>query len=266
MAKATVNGIEINYTATGKGTPLVLIHGHPFDHTMWYPQVVDFSDTYHIITPDLRGFGKSGLPANSAGTKFEDYSTDVLCLMDYLKIDNFHLCGLSMGGQVIMEMFRQAPSRIKTLIFADTFAGLDTPEVKQGRYVTANRLEKEGMGPYSDEVICKMIMPEHVTSRPGVAAHLLKMMKGTSPVGAAIALRARAERIDYLADVLPKITIPTLVMVGRKDEFTPVAKAEELKENLQNCKLVIIEEAGHLPGLEQYEAFNKSVLDFLIAV
>ena len=116
MAKAKVNHIEIAYETAGKGTPLVLIHGHPFDHTMWYPQVEAFSQNYKVIVPDLRGYGKSSLPATGT-TTFEDYATDILLLLDHLKIDSFHLGGLSMGGQIIMEIFRQAPERIKTLIF-----------------------------------------------------------------------------------------------------------------------------------------------------
>jgi 3-oxoadipate enol-lactonase len=264
MPHATVNGVNINYGSAGSGTPFVLIHGHPFDRTMWEPQVKAFSPKYNIITPDLRGFGKSSLPGTP--TKFEDYATDVLCLLDHLKIESFHLCGLSMGGQVIMEIFRQAPSRIKTMIFADTFAGLDTPEVKQGRYNTANRLEKEGMGLYAKEVLPKMIMPKHVASKPEMSAGLLKMMENASPVGAAAALRARAERINYLTEVLPQINIPALVIVGREDEFTPVVKAEELKQNLKQCKLVIIEEAGHLPTMEQPREFNTAVLDFLAGI
>ena len=262
MAKAKVNHIEIAYETAGKGTPIVLIHGHPFDHTMWYPQVEAFSTNYKVITPDLRGYGKSSLPAKSA-TRFEDYATDVLLLLDHLKIDSFHLGGLSMGGQIIMEIFRQAPERIKTLIFADTFAGLDTPEAKQKRYEDADRLEKDGMDAYADEVIYKMIKPAHVSSMPDVAGHVIKMMKATSPAAAATAMRARSERMDYLTETLPKIDIPTLVIVGKDDEFTPVAKAKELKENLQNCKLVIIEDAAHMPNLEQPYQFNKAVLDFL---
>jgi 3-oxoadipate enol-lactonase len=262
MAKVKVNNDEIAYETAGTGTPIVLIHGHPFDHTMWAPQIKAFSQLYHVIAPDMRGYGKSTLPKNSP-TKFEDYATDILLLLDSLSIKNFHLAGLSMGGQVIMEMFRQAPSRIKTLIFADTFAGPDTPEVKQGRYDAADRLEKEGMDAYADEVIYKMIKPEHVSSMPHVSAPVVKMMKATLPLAAATALRARAERIDYLKDVLPAIDIPTLVIVGRDDEFTPVSKAEELQQNLQNCKLVIIEDAGHMPNLEHPDQFNSVVFDFL---
>ncbi|MDB5130951.1 MAG: hypothetical protein JWR02_700 [Mucilaginibacter sp.] len=250
------------YETAGQGVPVVLIHGHPFDHTMWGPQVRAFSDFYQVITPDLRGYGKSSLP-DPANTRFEDYATDVILLMDHLNVDSFHLGGLSMGGQIIMEIFRQAPDRVKSLLFADTFAGPDTPEAKQTRDDQATRLEYEGMDGYASEVIGKMLRREHVESMPAVAAHVLNMMKATSPVAAATAMRARGQRIDYLKEVLPQINIPSLVIVGRQDEFTPVPKAEELRDNLQNCKLVIIEGAGHMPNLEQPEEFNTAVLDFL---
>ncbi|WP_295797003.1 alpha/beta hydrolase [Mucilaginibacter sp.] len=262
MPTAKVNNINLFYTVTGTGEPILLVHGHPFDHTMWDPQIDAFSKQYQVIAPDLRGYGKTALP-KSGTSRFEDYATDMLALMDSLGIVTFHLAGLSQGGQFIMEIFRQAPKRVKSLILADTFASLDTPETKQLRYDTADRLEKEGMDFYADEAIFKMILREHVTTMPEIAAHVIKMMKSTLPKGAATALRARAERIDYLNLVLPSVNVPTLVVVGRQDEFTPVAKAEEMQEKLQNCKLVIVEDAGHMPNLEHPDEFNEVVLDFL---
>jgi len=262
MGKATVNGVELNYADKGHGEPIILIHGHPFDHTMWDPQISAFSNNYRVIAPDLRGYGKSNLP-DPANTTFEDYATDVLKLADHLGTGKFHLGGLSMGGQIIMEIYRQAPSRVKSLILADTFASLDTPEAKNARNEGAMRLEKEGMNGYADEVIHKMIKSDHVASMPEVSGHVLKMMKATSPVAAATAMRSRSRRIDYLNEVLPKVNIPTLIIVGRQDEFTPVPKAEEMEQKLQNCKLVIIEDAGHMPNLEHPDEFNQVVLDFL---
>ena len=265
MPTVQTGTVSIAYETSGTGVPLVLIHGHPFDHTMWAPQVKAFAEHYQVITPELRGYGKSSMPGTGV-TRFEDFATDILDVLNQLGINSFHLAGLSMGGQVIMEMFRQAPDSIKSLIFADTFAGPDTREIKQGRYDTAIRLEKEGMDAYAEEVIYKMIKPVHVNAMPNVAAHIIKMMKASLPAGAAAALRARSERIDYLTEVLPSIDIPTLVIVGRDDEFTPVAKAEELQRNLQNCKLVIIDDAGHMPNLEQPEEFNKALFQFLEAI
>lgn len=262
MATVNINGIELNYEVEGQGTPIILVHGHPFNHTMWLPQIAAFSKDYQVIAPDLRGYGKSTLH-DAANTKFEDYATDVLKLADHLGVDRFHLGGLSMGGQIIMEIYRQAPRRVKSLLLADTFAGLDTMEAKQARNESASQMENEGMDKYANESIYKMIKSDHVETMPDVAAHVLSMMKATSPKAAATAMRARSGRIDYLNEVLPNIKVPTLILVGRQDEFTPVAKAEEMQQKLQNCELVIIEDAGHMPNLEHPNEFNQMVLDFL---
>jgi len=259
---AILNGININYIVAGEGEAIVLIHGHPFDHSMWQPQIDAFSDRFKVIVPDLRGYGKSNLPETST-TRFEDYATDILLLLDVLGVNSFHVAGLSMGGQLAMETYRQAPSRVKSLILADTFASLDTPEAKKARNEGADRMEREGMGGYASESIHKMIKAEHVTTMPEVAAHVMRMMTSTNPKAAATAMRARSERIDHLTEVLPKIEIPVLVVVGRQDEFTPVAKAEEMHAALKNSKLIIIEDAGHMPNLERPGKFNEIVLEFL---
>ncbi|MDO3640881.1 alpha/beta fold hydrolase [Mucilaginibacter sp. L3T2-6] len=262
MPVVTANNIQLYYEVSGEGEAVLLMHGHPFDHTMWNPQIAVFSRYYKVVAPDLRGYGKSSLPSSGI-TRFEDYATDALALMDELKIQNFHVAGLSQGGQFIMEIFRQAPHRVKSLIFCDTFASLDTPEAKQARYAAAERMESEGMGGYANESIHKMIKADHVQSMPAVAELVMNMMLHTSPAAAATAMRARCERIDYLHKVLPDIDIPALIIVGRQDEFTPVAKAQEIQQNVQGSKLVIIEDAGHMPNLEHPDEFNKIVLGFL---
>jgi len=257
-----LNGININYVDTGEGEAIVLIHGHPFDHTMWQPQIDAFSGNHRVIVPDLRGYGKSSLP-ETGKSRFEDYATDIIQLLDVLGVGNFHVAGLSMGGQLAMEVYRQAPGRVKSLVLADTFAGLDTPEGKKARNDGADRMEREGMNGYANGSIHKMIKADHVTTMPKVAAQVMRMMTSTLPKAAATAMRARSERIDYLNEVLPQIKVPALIVVGRQDEFTPVAKAEEMRAAIPNSKLVVIEDAGHMPNLERVEEFNTIVLAFL---
>jgi 3-oxoadipate enol-lactonase len=257
----SINGVELNFKVTGQGVALVLVHGHPFDHTMWYPQTAVLSNHYKVGTADLRGYGESSLPKGK--TAFADYATDILALLDHLKIDKFHIAGLSMGGQIMMDVFRQAPERVLSMVFADTFASQDTPTGKKARLEGADKLESEGMDGYANENIGKMIKPEHVTSMPVVSAHVMKMMKVTSPKAAATAMRARSNRIDYLNEVFPLIKIPALIIVGRQDQFTPVAMSEEMHRNLSNSKLVIIENSGHMPNLEWPNEFNEAMLNFL---
>jgi 3-oxoadipate enol-lactonase len=252
-----VNGIDLAYSDVGAGNrPVLLVHGHPFDRTMWQPQIDFLKSSYRVVVPDLRGYGQSSLPRESRETRLETFAADCLALTDALGIRTFVLGGLSMGGQIVLEMFRQAPDRIDALLLADTFAGLDSPQRKQLRFTTADRLEQDGMAGYAREELTKMITPANAEQLPHVAAHVTKMMTSAPPSGAAAALRGRAQRIDYLP-LLAQIRIPTLIVVGREDVYTPVALAEQLLQGISGSMLAIIDEAGHMPNLERPDAFNQ---------
>ena len=147
-------------------------------------------------------------------------------------------------------------------LFADTSAQLDTDEGRQARYDMADRLEGEGMLAYADEVLPKMIAPGTIDSHPEVAAHVLSMMRGTSPAWAAAAMRGRSERQDYTS-LLSEVAASTLIVVGSDDEFTPVSDAEFMRERIPNARMAIIEETGHMPNLERPDEFNRAVEEFL---
>src|SRR5262249_16679349 len=105
---------------------------------MWKPQVESLRSHYRVVVPDLRGYGRSPLVNGSRETRLEAFAADNLSLMHSLGIGTFVLGGLSMGGQIALEMIRQAPERVEKLMLADTFAGLDSPEVKRLRFTTAD--------------------------------------------------------------------------------------------------------------------------------
>ncbi|MEU8980298.1 alpha/beta hydrolase [Streptomyces sp. NPDC048309] len=237
--------------------PLVLIHGHPFDHTMWAPQITAFAAGRRVIAPDLRGYGAS--PVIPGVTPLSAFAEDVAALLDELGEAEFVLAGLSMGGQIVMECYRQFPARIRGLVLADTFAAAETPEGKKVRNEMADRLLREGMRGYADEVLHKMVAPY---ADAEVAAHVHRMMTSTPPEGAAAALRGRAERPDY-RDLLTRVTVPALVVVGADDEYTPVADAAALHAALPDSTLHVVESAAHMPNLERAEEFNGVLADFL---
>jgi pimeloyl-ACP methyl ester carboxylesterase len=237
--------------------PLVLIHGHPFDHTMWAPQIAEFSRTRRVIAPDLRGYGAS--PVVPGVTLLSDFAADVATLLDDLKVPEFALAGLSMGGQIVMDFYAQFPERVRALVLADTFPGAETAEGVRTREAMAERLLAEGMTGYADEVLHKMVAPY---AEPEVAAHVRSMMTSTDPRGAAAALRGRAQRPDY-GDLLTRVTAPTLVVVGRDDTFTPVSDAEAMHAAIPNSTLSVIERAAHLPNLERAGEFNGVLGAFL---
>jgi pimeloyl-ACP methyl ester carboxylesterase len=213
-----------------------------------------------VIRPDLRGYGASTGPD---GIRTLDvFAGDLVGLLDHLQLPAAIVCGLSMGGQIALELFRLFPQRVAGLILADTSARADTALGALARYRYADLVLAEGMEGYAAELLPKMISPRTIATRPEVAAHVLAMMRGTSPAGAAAALRGRAQRPDY-GGLLAEIGVPTLLVVGDEDQFTPVADAESMYDRLPDPRLVVIHGAGHLPNLEQPSDFNDAVAGFL---
>ncbi|HEU5474075.1 MAG TPA: alpha/beta fold hydrolase [Actinophytocola sp.] len=253
--------ITSGYEDVGAGDAVVLVHGHPFNRSMWRPQLDRFGRAgFRVIAPDLRGYGEAAvLPGK---TTLAEFAADIAGLLDRLGVDRAVLCGLSMGGQIVMDFYRQFPSRVRALVLADTFAGLDTPERRQLRLDTADRLERDGMAEYAAEELPKMVSPLTIATRPAVADHVLEMMRGTPPAGAAAALRGRAERPDY-TPVLAAADVPALILVGRDDGYTPIPDAEAMHRLLTGSTLVVIDDAGHLPNLERPAAFDAALDTFL---
>ncbi|MFF9896899.1 alpha/beta fold hydrolase [Streptomyces longispororuber] len=264
MATAQLStGVRVAYDdhpGTG-GLPLVLVHGHPFDRSMWDPQVAAFAGTHRVVTFDLRGYGGSTTGTDGAAppvTAFGDFARDLEALLDHLDVDRCALGGLSMGGQIVMDAYARFPDRIAGLLLADTFPAAETDAGKAARNEAADRLLAEGMKGYADEVRYRMVAPYN----PQAAARVHRMMLAAPPQGAAAALRARAERDDY-RQVLTRVAVPALVVVGRDDAYTPVADAEAMHAALPDSRLRVVERAAHLPNVERPEEFNAAVRDWL---
>jgi pimeloyl-ACP methyl ester carboxylesterase len=248
------------YEDKGAGTdrmPLVLVHGHPFDRTMWAPQLAEFPRTRRVIVPDLRGYGAS--PVVPGVTPLPVFADDLAHLLDALGVDRFVLAGLSMGGQIAMECWSRFPERIAGLVLADTSPAAETEEGRRARSDMADRLLREGMRGYADEVLYRMVAP---SADPEVAAHVHRMMTSTPPGGAAAALRGRALRPDY-RPLLPTVTVPALVVVGEEDTYTPVPDARALHAALPDATLRVVAGAAHLPNLERPAEFNQALEEFL---
>ncbi|MFD0053492.1 alpha/beta fold hydrolase [Streptomyces sp. NPDC127168] len=263
MSRMTVDDTALHYDDLGSpdGVPVVLIHGHPFNRTLWAPQARALVTAGHrVVTPDLRGYGESDV---TPGKVFlSDFADDIAALLDRLGIERAVVGGVSMGGQIAMEFCRRHTGRVRALVLSDTSAPAETDEGKAYRNHLADRLLAEGMAGYADEVIGKMLASYNVDALPDVAAHVLGMMRATDPRGAAAALRGRAERPDY-RDTLATVAVPTLIVVGADDVYTPVSDAEAIARLVPHATLSVIDGAGHLPGAERPERFNTVLLDFL---
>lgn len=259
MSVLHLNDLSVYYEQSGAGTPVILIHGHPFDCTMWRPQLAAGMPG-HLIAPDLRNFGRTTSPSGPAS--WSTYAEDLLAFADIMGIQGFVAAGLSMGGQIALELFALAPKRIVGLALCDTFAQLDTPEKQAGRLALADRLEREGMTPYSTEVLPKMLCDYTIDNKPEIARELLSMMQRAPVRGASETARARTQRRDYVP-LLAHIKVPTLIVVGEHDQFTPIADAELMHRGIAGSSLTVIPEAGHVTNLEQPGTFNQAFGLFL---
>ncbi|HKG97917.1 MAG TPA: alpha/beta fold hydrolase, partial [Pyrinomonadaceae bacterium] len=260
MTLTRINDIQMAYTDTGAGNPVVLIHGYPFNRSLWNEQVAALSSAYRVITPDLRGFGETD-PSEGPAT-MNLIAQDVAHLMDHLEIPQAVIGGLSMGGYVALAFYKQFPSRVRALILADTRAQADTEEAKQTRFQQAEKALAEGMAAIADAMLPKLLTPETVSKHPEVVKRVRDMMLTLKPEGAAAALRGMAERDDQTS-LLPQISSPTLILVGADDAITTVADSEKMHQAIKGSRLVVLENAGHVSNLEQTQQFNQALLDFL---
>jgi len=263
MPQISVSDISIHYEESGEGLPVLLIHGHPFDAAMWSPQLRAAFPGCRLLAPELRNFGRTTSPRRSAD--FASYARDLLDFANSLALEKFIVVGLSMGGQVALEIASTNSERLLGLVLADTFAQLDTPEKKAWRYTLADRIDAEGTQAYAVEVLPKMLSARSISENPKLASEVLLMMQRCPAQGAADALRVRAERKDYLP-VLPRLDVPTLIVVGSEDQFTPIADAELMQRNIRNSTLVIVEDAGHMPNMEKPDEFNQALRNFLAPI
>ncbi|WP_067598686.1 alpha/beta fold hydrolase [Nocardiopsis listeri] len=258
---ASVRGISIGYTDRGAGCPVLFLHGHPFDRTMWKPQVRALAGRgYRTIVPDLRGYGSSTVVPGV--TPLDVFARDMTALLDHLGLDVVNVVGVSMGGQVALEMCRLFPDRVDSLTLVATNP---LPETEQGclaRERLAARLREEGMRGYADDMLVGMMTADNVRDLPAVADHVRDMMCAAPPEGAAAAQLGRARRPDHTL-LLKRISAPTLLVVGQHDGFTPPEGAELMHVRVPDSIMEIIEGAGHLPNLERAGRFNEVLRRFL---
>lgn len=260
MTTTRIDDIQLAYDDVGVGHAVVLIHGYPFNRSLWTEQTEALTSRFRVVTPDLRGFGESD--SSEGPITMNRMAQDVAKLMDQLGIEQAVIGGLSMGGYVALAFVKQFPSRVKALVLADTRAQADTEEGKQTRHQQAEKALSEGMAGIADAMLPKLLTPDTVSKRPEVVKRVRDMMLKTKPQGAASALLGMAERDDQ-SEFISTIRVPTMILVGREDALTPLADSEKMQSKIAPSRLVVIENAGHVSNLEQTEQFNFALIRFL---
>ena len=264
MPIVTVNEVQLHVLDQGHGTPLLLVHGFPLDHTMWQWQIDDLAKDYRVIAPDLRGFGRS--PAASGEVAMEQFADDLAVLLDVLGVtEPVVFCGLSLGGYIAWQFWRRHRARLAALILCDTRALADPPEVAQGRLATAERVLAEGVSLLPETMLQRLFAPVTFTQQPELIAATRRVMLKTPAAGAAAALRGMARRPDFTSQ-LGEINVPTLVVCGERDAIVTVSEMRVIAACIAGAQFVEIPDAGHLAPLEKPASVNAAIRAFLAAV
>jgi pimeloyl-ACP methyl ester carboxylesterase len=249
--------LELAFDEAGAGPCVVLIHGHPFDRSLWRPQVEVLATEFRVVAPDLRGFGAS--PATPYRVTLREYAHDVEVLLSRLGIERAAAVGLSMGGLVAMDLATTHPERWWALGLVTTTVEPVTPQEQAVRRERAELVERDGMQVLIEYMHTGLYGPQ---ATPEVRSCVDAMMARAPVAGAAAALRGRAERPDYRAR-LRQLDIPTFVCTGSEDPWSNETVTAEIIAHLRHPELLVVEGAGHLPNLEADDVFTPSLMEFL---
>jgi pimeloyl-ACP methyl ester carboxylesterase len=256
-----VNGITVAYDEAGTGElPIIFIHGFPFDKSSWKPQVDFLQKQHRVIAYDIRGFG--GTDTDSAKPSMDLYANDLIDFMDILAIKKAVICGLSMGGYIVLNAVNRYADRIEAIILSDTQCISDSAEAKEKRYKSIAQITADGVEGFAEAFVKNAFCKHSLTHNATTVAEAKKIILATNPetlVGALIALSERTE----MCNTLPKISVPALIVCGDEDALTPVAQSEFLREQIPLATFKRIPDAGHLSNLEQPDVFNQHVQDFI---
>jgi len=261
MKTLEVNGVELAVVDSGAGVPVVLVHGFPLDHAMWDAQIEALSRAYRVIAPDLRGFGRSGVTEGKVTMK--QFADDLAGLLDALGVDEpVVLCGLSMGGYVAWQFWRRYAPRLRGLVLCDTRAAADAPDAARARLETADRVLREGPALLADAMLPKLLPESSRKRNPHVADSLRRAILAADPRAIAAASRGMAERPD-VTGMLGQIRCPTLVLVGQLDRISTPDEMRAIADAIPGARFVPIADAGHVSPMENPDAVNTAMLEFL---
>lgn len=258
---AHVENLTISYDDLGEGnTPIIFLHGFPFNKTTWNSQLEYLQKVTRVIAIDLRGFGESKDEKTSLSIGL--FADDLIRFMNALNIDKAIVCGLSMGGYIALNVVQRFPSRFVGLILCDTQCIADTKEGKEKRYKAIDEINANGVTSFNEKFIESVFYKGSLINKTKTVESLRNVVFSNSPHIITAGIKALADRSE-VCSILNSINIPTLIICGREDTVTPLKQSEYMHSIIKGSVLRIINHAGHVSNLEQPIEFNKHIFDFI---
>jgi 3-oxoadipate enol-lactonase len=259
MPIVEVPGAKISYEVAGDGPPLLLIMGFASDARMWMAQLPAFAPRYRCISFDNRGVRTS--TAEPDPFSMADMATDAVAILDAEGIDAAHVVGISMGGAIAQHLALNAPSRVRSLTLAATWA---EPNAYLRRMSEIGRILIASGG--HDAVIRTSLLwlftPRFILENDALLTSLEKMAAEFAVDQTVFDRQLDALLIHDTRDRLAELRMPVRVLCPRSDVFVPTVLCERLAAGIPGSDLVHID-GGHAFNVESVNAFNEAVLEFL---
>jgi len=256
--KISANGIDINYTIEGEGPWVTMSHSLACNLHMWDEEAKRLSKRHKVLCYDTRGHGASSAPAGAY--TLDLLADDLHALLQALGVQSTHFVGLSMGGMIGQTFALKYPGMFDSLALCDTTSRYPA----EAAPLWAERIkivESQGMEPMVTPTLERWFTASYRKTRPEVVEKVAAMIRSTPAPGFVGCCHA-IPKIN-LTGRLKEIRCPSVVIVGKDDPGTPVAMAEDIHQAMPGSKLVIIPSAAHLSNLEQPDAFNQALAEFL---
>ncbi|WP_158738476.1 alpha/beta fold hydrolase [Alteribacillus sp. YIM 98480] len=260
MPVQVLNSIKTNWKETGKGEPVIFLHGVGMDHTMWEEQSDYLSSYYRVIVYDMLGHGLSEKPCKEY--KLIDFVNQLRELMEHLSINKAHIIGFSMGGLVAQLFGIHCPDKAKTLTFMNTVANR-TKEQQQAVWSRVKQVEQKGHQAPIYAAITRWFNESYRQNHPEVIEKVRQRLENNDPFSYLKAYKVFATADQELWPLLSKITIPALIMTGKEDVGSTPQMAEEMHEKLAKSELIIVPEYKHMLPIEGSETVNKALHTFI---
>lgn len=260
MTLIETNGTRLRYQLDGPEDAPVLLFSNSLctQLEMWDEQAKYFAGRYRVLRYDKRGHGQSDVPPGPY--TFDVLSRDVLGLLDALGLDKVDYCGLSMGGMSGQWLAANAPERFGKMVLANTAAEIAPATLWEDRIGIA---QKGGMEAVVDATITRWFSEDFRGSSAPAIDKVREMIR-TTPLDGYVAC-CQAIRDMELAKLLSTIKVPVMVLIGGKDPATTPALGHYIADTIPGAKRHVLEGLAHLSNIEDPDAFNKAVDDFLTA-
>lgn len=257
--KHYINGMAVNTYEESNKPSIIFIQGFPFDQTMWYNQIEEFSK-YNCITYDLRGVGESYIGDGQYTMEF--YVEDLFSIISQLGLEKPILCGLSKGGYIALRAVERNQDLFSGLILCNTKSDSENDERKITHSESINLINTQGLGKYIDNFITDCFADETLKTNEDLFKSIYHQANKNYPLGVKGSILAMMTRTST-TNILTKIKIPTLVISGEKDKLIETSIMKAMAEKIPGAEFAVIPNVGHIAPLEKPKYFNELISKFL---